>query len=501
MNNGQLSAYADGALGSGAGSTNVANGATLCLYSPYGMTYSTVEPVTINGSGYNPGTGAMGALYSTNVANQNAVNTFFGPVTAATSSTINVDATSTLALAGGINIASNATLMKAGGGTLTVSGSQTNGAGAILTNPIGIVNLNSNGGSALTVVTSGSSAVTNFGAAQTLAGVTLSSNAMLNLISGNSTANTLNVGVGTLNTNANSLTISGASSITGTLTKTGNGALNLNGALTSSGNLNVNAGSVAAANIDGGNTTLAAGSSLTANHIIQNALTVGTNATVTINPSSPSSYGPGAGTVPSGSSSGTSILSSLSIANNGLGTYYGKVDLQNNNLVINYTGTSPLDSIRDAIKSAYHGGLWDGLGLTSSMIAAYPTAQFALGYGENNDSNTFVAFNATTSLFEGTPVNAQSLLVKFTWQDDLNLDGIVDITDASTFGNNFDFGATPGHTFAQGDLNYDGYIDITDSAIFGNAFNTSLQHLPEPSTFVLAILGLAGLLALRRRRK
>ena len=269
----------------------------------------------------------------------------------------------------------------------------------------------------------------------------------------------------------------------------------------------MNAGSASAGNIDGvGNTTVAAGANLIANHIIQNSLTVGTNgglsATVTINPSNPSGYvPPGNVSVPSGSSTGTSILSSLSIANNGAGTYYGTLDLQNNNLVINYTGSSPIAAIRDALHSAYHAGAWDGAGLTSTMIAALDTSNFALGYGENNDVKTAVSFNSTTNLFENSPVNAQSVLVKFTWKDDLNLDGVVDSSDAIVFGTNYDNGATTGHTFAQGDLNYDGVIDSSDAIIFGTAYGTSFAHLPEPSTFVLAILGLIGLLAVRRRRK
>ena len=64
-------------------------------------------------------------------------------------------------------------------------------------------------------------------------------------------------------------------------------------------------------------------------------------------------------------------------------------------------------------------------------------------------------------------------------------------------GNN---GATTGHTFAEGDLNYDGKIDGLDAIIFSGHYDTGLAHLPEPSTFVLAGLGLASLLFARRRR-
>ena len=254
----------------------------------------------------------------------------------------------------------------------------------------------------------------------------------------------------------------------------------------------------------GGTTTVGAGASLSADAIGQTSLAIGVvggaAASVTINATSPSSFGtPGDGTVPKGNSSGTSVLTSLSIAKDENGTYYGTLDLQNNNLVINYSGSSPLDAIRDAIHSAYAAGAWDGKGLTSSLFGQQGTAAIALGYGENNDPNSFLAFDHGANPFDGTPVNAQSVLVKFTWQDDLNLDGVVDITDAAAFGNSYDGGATNGHSFAQGDLNYDGFIDASDAQIFRDAYSTSLAQLPEPSSFLLGGLGLLGLLFVRRR--
>ena len=351
------------------------------------------------------------------------------------------------------------------------------------------------------------------------AGVTLKSNggnASITASAGNST-----IGVPITTASNTNISTSGSASLnlSGGIDNSAGKAISLNntstgalstGAITNNGTLFVE-GAVAGTGVSGSGTTnvgtgATGNGSLSANKILQTTLNIGNtnglgNATVTINASSPSTF------PPTGNSSGTSVLASLSIANNGAGlvstpsapsNYYGTLDLMNNNLVINYTGTSPIAQVRDAIWSAYNGGTWDGKGLTSSLLAANPSAQYALAYGENNVPSTFVAFDNSGHPFDGTPVAAQSVLVKFTWQDDLNLDGVTDITDASAFGNNFDFGATHGHTFAQGDLNYDGVIDITDSAIFGNAFITGLTPLPEPSSFLLAAIGLIGLLFARR---
>src|SRR4029079_4991861 len=98
-------------------------------------------------------------------------------------------------------------------------------------------------------------------------------------------------------------------------------------------------------------------------------------------------------------------------------------------------------------------------------------AQYALAISDNADpANQFSAFNSSGNLFDGTPVTSHSVLVKFTWQDDLNMDGTVDISDAQIFANSYDNGATSGHTFVQGDLNYDGIVDISDAQIFANAY-------------------------------
>jgi len=52
--------------------------------------------------------------------------------------------------------------------------------------------------------------------------------------------------------------------------------------------------------------------------------------------------------------------------------------------------------------------------------------------------------------FEGAAVNLHSVLVKFTWQDDMNLDGTVDISDAQILANSYDNGASTGHSVRAG---------------------------------------------------
>src|SRR5439155_3763148 len=64
--------------------------------------------------------------------------------------------------------------------------------------------------------------------------------------------------------------------------------------------------------------------------------------------------------VPDGSSAATSRVNSLLIASP------GRFDLSDNDLVIDYSGASPLATIVGYIQSGYAGGAWNGNEITSS---------------------------------------------------------------------------------------------------------------------------------------
>lgn len=63
----------------------------------------------------------------------------------------------------------------------------------------------------------------------------------------------------------------------------------------------------------------------------------------------------------------------------------------------------------------------------------------SFGDGVGNDS----------PLFHGVAPNAQSVLARFTWVNDLELAGLATSNSAIAFGANYDGGATGGHTFAH----------------------------------------------------
>jgi hypothetical protein len=100
------------------------------------------------------------------------------------------------------------------------------------------------------------------------------------------------------------------------------------------------------------------------------------------------------------------------------------LDLQNNGLIVNYSGTSPLATLTGYIASAYTtvgATHWQGTGLTSSWAAYDPAGATGLGIIENHQGGS----NAY-STFLGESVGSSSILIRYTHDGDANLDGKVD---------------------------------------------------------------------------
>ena len=190
----------------------------------------------------------------------------------------------------------------------------------------------------------------------------------------------------------------------------------------------------------------------------------------------------------------------LQIGNGSLGS---SLDLANNKIIVDYTGTSPLPDVRAQIVSAYAGGSWNGLGITSSLANS---ATHAIGYGEA--SAVFTQFPAT---FGGQQVDDTAVLVRFTRYGDANLDGQANLQDFNRLANAF--GTTGTAVWTRGDFNYDGNVNLQDFNRLASNFGQSAAGptvtpqdwsnlaaaIPEPSAGIgVALLGLAT--ARRRRR-
>jgi hypothetical protein len=102
--------------------------------------------------------------------------------------------------------------------------------------------------------------------------------------------------------------------------------------------------------------------------------------------------------------------------------------------------------------------------------------------------------------FGGLPVQADDVLVMFTYAGDANLSGTMDADDYFAIDSNYN---KPPATLAfhKGDFNLDGVIDGDDYAIIDSAY--SFAH-PQPGAVAVpepVMLGYFALLALRHRRR
>ena len=163
------------------------------------------------------------------------------------------------------------------------------------------------------------------------------------------------------------------------------------------------------------------------------------------------------------------------------GAAAGKLDLADNDLVIDYTGpTSPLGSstggvysgVAGMIQSAFNFGAWDGAsGITTTQADALGGLT-TLGVGE---ANTLLGVEGSdTALFGNETVDGTAVLVKYTYAGDANLDGFISGDDYAAIDFNV---ASPGSDgFFNGDFNYDGLISGDDYAAID--FNITAQGTP-----------------------
>jgi len=181
-----------------------------------------------------------------------------------------------------------------------------------------------------------------------------------------------------------------------------------------------------------------------------------------------------------------------------------KLDITDNDIIVHYTGGAPyvpspaLESIKQWIAAGYAGTSWGGKGIISSAAAADP---ISLGVGYAQNDMLFLPYDE----FAGEPVDLSTVLVKFTYNGDVNLDGCVDDNDVTFINLFYDGGATDTHYWHEGDISgYDGRVDDNDVTILGLTYGLGVGHplggaVPEPTTLALAALGGLGIL-LRRRK-
>jgi len=156
------------------------------------------------------------------------------------------------------------------------------------------------------------------------------------------------------------------------------------------------------------------------------------------------------------------------------------IDLRDNDLIINYTATSPVGSwdgtaytgVTGMIQSGRtENGTWDGSGIITSTPDAL-SSRTTLGVAEASD--VLGIKGSETAVWNGVTVDATTVLVKYTYAGDANLSGNIDADDYALI--DFYSHVANVHGYFNGDFNYDGDINADDYALID--FNNNAQGSP-----------------------
>lgn len=150
----------------------------------------------------------------------------------------------------------------------------------------------------------------------------------------------------------------------------------------------------------------------------------------------------------------TQSLASLTVAPG------AALDVRDHGLALNYSAASPVGSwngsaytgIIGQIASGRAGGQWNGAGIITTMPdARLPNTLTSVAVAEA--SETLGIAGAQTAMWDGQVVDATTVLVKYTYTGDANLDGEITGDDYFLIDSAFPSG---GHGWSHGDFNYDG---------------------------------------------
>ncbi|HEX2971622.1 MAG TPA: CAP domain-containing protein [Tepidisphaeraceae bacterium] len=185
----------------------------------------------------------------------------------------------------------------------------------------------------------------------------------------------------------------------------------------------------------------------------------------------------------------------------------GLLDVNDNSLIVKASASTReavLGQVTGWIKSARGtNGQWEGSGITSSVA------------GENHLTGLAVVLNdkgggkgSLFTQFNGEDVDVNSILVKYTWNGDVTLDGKVDIADYFLVDSGF---ISQKGGYRNGDLNFDGKVDIADYFLIDSAFigqtgvlggmgGVWTAAVPEPGCVGIMIGVLGGVMMRRGKR-
>jgi hypothetical protein len=163
-----------------------------------------------------------------------------------------------------------------------------------------------------------------------------------------------------------------------------------------------------------------------------------------------------------GGDTGTSVVDTLTFR--GGAAPVGRLDLVDNDLIIDYA-TTPPTLTRPQIIAGRNAGAWNGNGITSSAAASNPNQITGLGLVLASD------YTAATGLttFSGKTIDGTAWLIKYTYNGDTDLNGSIDFDDYARIDTTFLGGGVTNKWF-DGDFDYSDSVDFDDYALIDAAF-------------------------------
>jgi hypothetical protein len=155
------------------------------------------------------------------------------------------------------------------------------------------------------------------------------------------------------------------------------------------------------------------------------------------------------------------VLTTLGITSSN-GAWQGQLDLSGNDMIVQ---NGILEDVTNQISSGYNGGNWIGKGIISSAAANDPTNLTTLGV---------IANTAGRGEFDGQNPPVGSVLVKYTYFGDANLDGVVNASDYTYIDNGFNAKLSG---WGNGDFDYSNSVNGFDYLLIDNAFDTGAVNL------------------------
>jgi hypothetical protein len=138
------------------------------------------------------------------------------------------------------------------------------------------------------------------------------------------------------------------------------------------------------------------------------------------------------------------------------------------------------------LKIGRNGGLWNGSGIRSSIAGASPTRSTNIGIVLNDAGGGVPILTS----FNGQPVDANSILLKYTYYGDRDLDGDIDADDYAAIDDGWANRANPTNMVfprqpsRHGDIDHSGVIDSDDFFLIDKSFGnqtTVLAPTPAPA--------------------